>query len=132
MKKKYIFIILLFIQLHCRIIIPFKYISEKNSGIQNPKEIMTSYMSEKIYITIELGTPRQEIQIPIKFNENILYIMNSASSKSNSITSKIFDDSKSTTFKTLSEDLEYDYEFDFNIYQNCSDIFYFLEDIIII
>lgn len=129
MFKKYIFIFLLFIQLHCRIIIPFKYISEKNTGIQNPKEIMTSYMSQKIYINIELGTPKQEIQIPIKFNENILYIVNYASSKSNSITSKVFDDSKSTTFKILSEDMEYDYEFDFNIFQNSSDIFYFLEDI---
>ena len=127
-SKIYLINYFLFISINCRVIIPFKYIQEKPSDIPIPKEIMSSYMNEKIYIKLELGSPKQEIRIPIQFHENIIYIFNFASLKSNEKTNKIFDDSKSVTFKTISEDMEYDYEYGFNTYQNCSDIFYFLKD----
>jgi hypothetical protein len=128
MTKKCIFIFLLFIKFNCRIIIPFKYLPIKNYNLETPKEIMSKYISEKIYINLEIGSPKQEVQIPIKFDENILYIQNNA--KNNNITSKKFDDSKSNTFKTISESVESDYEhdLDFNMFHNCSDIFYFLEN----
>ena len=119
---------LLLISINCRIIIPFKYLKEKTSEINTPKEIMTAYMNEKIYIKLELGSPKQEIQIPLAFNEDILYILNKESSNLNNITNKKYDNTKSSTFKTLSEDMEFDYNYNFNMYQYCSDIFYFLKD----
>ena len=131
MIKECIFFFLLFININSRIIIPFKYIPTKQSNLQIPKEIMTKYMSESIYINIEIGSPKQEIQIPIKFDENILYIQDYSIIKDNKITNKIFDNTKSNTFKTISESIEQDseHDFDFFMFQNCSDIFYFLENI---
>ena len=116
------------IYMDCRVIIPFKYLQEKKLEIQTPKEIMSVFMNQKIYINIELGSPKQEIQIPIKFKENLLYILNEASSKGNSISNKIYAQTKSSSFKFISEDMEYDYNSDFNMFQRCSEIFYFLED----
>ena len=123
---KIILITYYIIYLDCRVIIPFKYLQEKKLEMQTPKEIMNVFMNQKIYINIELGSPKQEIQIPIKFKENILYILNGASF--NTITKKVYDQTKSSSFKTISVDMEYDYNFDFNMYQRCSEIFYFLED----
>ena len=116
------------IYINCRVIIPFKYLEEKKLEMQTPKDIMTVFMNQKIYLNIELGTPKQEIQIPLKFNEHILYILNKQCSKDNSITNLVYDETKSSSFKTISEELEYGTDFDFNLYQYCTDIFYFLED----
>jgi len=99
------------------VIIPFKYIQEKVSDLPTPKEVMTSYMSQKIYINIEIGTPKQQIQMPIQFNDNILYIL----------TGGKYDSAKSSTFKQISEDMEYTYNHGFTIFTNCSDTFYFLK-----
>ena len=112
----------------CRVIIPFKYLQEKKLEIETPKDIMSVFMNQKIYISIELGSPKQVVQIPIQFKENILYILNEANSKGNPITKKIYEYTKSSSIKTFSNDMEFDYNFDFNIYQSCSEIFYFLED----
>ena len=119
---------IIFLPINCRVIIPFKYLKEKCPDIPTPKEILSSYINEKIYITIELGTPKQELQIPLKFNENLIYILNHDNSFFNNITNKIFDDSKSSTFKRISEDMEYDYEYGYNMYQMCSDNFHFLKN----
>ena len=108
---------ILFININCRVIIPFKYIQEKVSDLPTPKEVMTSYMSQKIYINIEIGTPKQQIQMPIQFNDNILYIL----------TGGKYDSAKSSTFKQISEDMEYTYNHGFTIFTNCSDTFYFLK-----
>ena len=131
MIKKCIFFFLLLFNINSRIIIPFKYIPIKQSNLQTPKEIMTTYMNEKIYINLEIGSPKQEIQIPIKFDENILYILDYSHIKNNNITNGVFDESKSITFRTISESMEQDFEhdFDFNMFHNCSDIFYFLENV---
>lgn len=123
-----IFLINYIISINCRVIIPFKYLQEKFSDIPTPKEIISSYMNEKIYITIELGSPKQEVQIPLTFNENMIYILNQKSSVYNNITNKLFDNSKSTSFKRISEDMEYDYEYGYSIYQMCSDNFHFLKN----
>ena len=108
---------ILFNNINCRVIIPFKYIQEKVSDLPTPKEVMTSYMSQKIYINIEIGTPKQQIQMPIQFNDNILYIL----------TGGKYDSAKSSTFKQISEDMEYTYNHGFTIFTNCSDTFYFLK-----
>ena len=119
---------IIFLPINCRVIIPFKYLQEKPSVIPTPKEILSSYMNEKIYITIELGSPKQEVQIPLRFNENMIYILNQENSINNNITNKIYDDSKSKTFKRISEDMEYDYEYGYSMYQMCSDNIYFLKN----
>ena len=119
---------IIFIQLKCTVIIPFKYLHEKESNGVTPREIMSEFMSENIYVALELGSPRQEIHIPIQFNENIFSILNEASAFPNLITNKIYNDTKSTTFKSISKELEYDYGTDFSIFKNCTDVFYFLKD----
>ena len=127
-SKIFLIYYLLFIAINCRVIIPFKYLKEQTSNLQTPKEIMTVYMNEKIYINLELGTPKQEIQIPLTFKEDIIYILNKESSKINSITDEKYENEKSSTFKTISEDMEYDYNYNFNLFQYCTEIFYFLEN----
>ena len=57
----------LFASLECKIVIPFKYIPDKSDSIQTPKEIMNYYLKEKINLILEIGTPKQEAQIPIGF-----------------------------------------------------------------
>ena len=89
---------------------------------------MTSFMNDNIYVTLGLGTPKQEIHLPIKFDENLFCILNEGSTLNNLITNKVYNDTKSKSFKKISKDLEYDYGYDYNIFQNCTDIFYFLKN----
>jgi hypothetical protein len=109
-----------------RVIIPFRYISEKKISIPTPEEIILSYMNEKIYITLEVGTPKQQIEIPLKFDDNIFYIITKSNSNNNTISEKIFKDKESSTFKLISTANEYNYEY--TVYNNCSDKFYFLKN----
>ena len=117
----------LFASLECKIVIPFKYIPDKSDSIQTPKEIMNYYLKEKINLILEIGTPKQEAQIPIGFTVSDFYIVDKDHLREDSIKNKIFDNTKSSSFNFLSTDIEYFYNDDYSMYQDSSDILHFLK-----
>ena len=122
-----IYYLCLLTYLPCKIVIPFKYISgvTQNQNNKTPKDIMLYYLKEKINLKLEIGTPKQQVQIPISFSDSDFYIVDNAKLKEPSIKNKIFDNTKSETFTILSTDMEYFYNDDYSMYQDSSDIFYF-------
>ena len=70
-----IYNIFLLVPLLCEIAIPFKYIEDDSQSINTPKEIMSYYMNQKINIKLEIGTPKQEIEIPLGFSSSDFYIV---------------------------------------------------------
>jgi hypothetical protein len=119
----------LLISINGKVIIPFKYISEKTQSVQTPKEIMDHYLKEKINLNLEIGTPKQEVQIPISFITSDIYIVEKDHLRENSINNKIFDNKKSSSLNILSTDIEYCYSDDYSMYQDSNDIFHFMKDI---
>ena len=112
-----------------KVVIPFKYIPEKAQSGQTPKEILEHYMKEKINLNLEIGTPKQEVQIPLSFEVSDFYIVDKEHLRESSINNKIFDNKKSSSFNILSTDIEYFYNDDYSMYQDSNDIFHFMKDI---
>ena len=120
--------ICLFLTIFGKTIIPFKYIPEKTQSMNTPKEIMIYYMKQKININLGIGTPKQEMQIPLGFMESDFYIVDNTHLREPSIEHKIFDSKKSSSFSIISEDIEYLYNEDYSMYQESTDICYFLKE----
>ena len=119
----------LFTFFQSKVIIPFKYISSENPNVQSPKEIMNYYLKEKININLEIGSPKQEAQIPLGFIDSDFYIVEKPHLRDPSIKNKIFDNSKSSSFNKMTEEIEYSYAGDYSMYQDSSDIFHFYKDL---
>ena len=124
-----IYYLCLFTYLQCKVIIPFKYISSEKSNGQTPKEIMNYYLKEKINLNLEIGSPKQEIQIPLGFTESDIYLVDNEHLREPSIKNKIFDNKKSSSFNFVSSDIEYAYNEEYSMYQDSSDIFHFYKDL---
>ena len=84
-KVKYLKIILivstLFLsKINCNLIIPLKFIQidKINETNPTPSSIMRSIIYRETYAEIELGTPKQLIQIPLTFYSNDFYIADNA------------------------------------------------------
>ena len=68
-----------FLLADCYLILPLKYYPlYKNNNSTEPEEMMQAFVSTKIYAEIDIGTPRQKIEIPLDFNSNDFYIADSA------------------------------------------------------
>ena len=123
-----IYYLCLFTYYQSKVVIPFKYIPIETPNIQTPKEIMNYYLKEKINLILDIGTPKQEIEIPLGFSESDFYIVEKIKLKEPSIKNKIFDNTQSSTFKLISNDIEYFYNDDYSMYQDSSDTFYFFKN----
>ena len=124
-----IYYLCLFTYLQCKVIIPFKYISSEKSNGQTPKEIMNYYLKEKINLNLEIGSPKQEIQIPLGFTESDIYLVDNEHLREPSIKNKIFDNKKSSSFNFVTSDIEYAYIEENSMYQDSSDIFHLSKDL---
>ena len=113
-----IYYLCLFSYLSCKIIIPFKYISSGNLGDGSPQEIMNYYVKERININLEIGTPKQETEIPLDFIESDIYIVDKKSLREPKIKNKIFENEKSSSFNILSKDFEYFDNNDYSMFQS--------------
>ena len=69
--------------LFCYIIIPIKYISINELIENNPSNIINNILKKNLYGIIEIGSPKQTVDIRIEFDSNDFYI-----SKNNSIIHK--------------------------------------------
>ena len=124
-----IYYLCLFSYLSCKIIIPFKYIWSGNLGDGSPQEIMNYYVKERININLEIGTPKQETEIPLDFIESDIYIVDKKSLREPKIKNKIFENEKSSSFNILSKDFEYFDNNDYSMFQSAKDIFHFSKDL---
>ena len=123
-----IYNIFLLVPLLCEIAIPFKYIEDDSQSINTPKEIMSYYMNQKINIKLEIGTPKQEIEIPLGFSSSDFYIVDKTHLRTNTIKNKLFDNKKSSSFKIVDEsNVEYYFNDDYSTYQDGYDTLYFLK-----
>ena len=124
-----IYYIFLIIPLFCKVVIPFKYIQEQSQNVNTPKEIISAFLKQKINIKLEIGTPKQEIEIPLGFSSSDFYIVDKEYLKEYSIKNKIYDKSHSSSFNLVSGNaIEYNYNDDYSMYQNGYDVFRFLKE----
>jgi hypothetical protein len=87
---------------------------------------MTNIIFQKVYANIKIGTPPQDVQIPLIFDSNEFYILDNPkvdydSNKFNEL--KFYDAKKSSTFFNIDDEIYSGYSFDVGFY--AQDIFYF-------
>jgi len=124
-----IYYIFFLLPIFCTIVIPIKYVEDSSQSVNTPREIMTYYMKQKINIKLEIGTPKQEIEIPLGFSVSDFYIVDKTHLRTSTIKNKLFDDKKSSSFNIISGDnLEYYFNDDYSTYQDGYDTLYFLNE----
>jgi len=124
-----IYYIFFLLPIFCTIVIPIKYVEDSSQSVNTPREIMTYYMKQKINIKLEIGTPKQEIEIPLGFSVSDFYILDKTHLRTSTIKNKLFDDKKSSSFNIISGDnLEYYFNDDYSTYQDGYDTLYFLNE----
>lgn len=71
----YSFILLVLLNsVNCYIIIPLKYISIKKFNETTPSDIIKSIIGQNLFGIIEIGTPKQKVDVLIEFDTNNFYI----------------------------------------------------------
>ena len=70
----FIFNILQFIFIDCHLVLSLKYLPVYKSNYSTPIEIMRSIVITKLYANIEIGTPKQIVEIPLDFKSSDFYI----------------------------------------------------------
>ena len=70
----FIIYILQFIFIDCHLVLSLKYLPVYKSNYSTPAEIMRSIVITKLYANIEIGTPKQIIEIPLDFKSSDFYI----------------------------------------------------------
>ena len=68
-----LFIMLLF-EVNCQLKIPFKHYPVYKYDNSTPSTIMKGIIYMKLYTSVELGTPKQSVQLPLQFYSNDFYI----------------------------------------------------------
>ena len=116
----------LFFQTSCYLIIPLTYFPVYKYNNSSPTEIITNIIFQKVYANIKMGTPSQDVQIPLSFDSNEFYISDNPkadydSNKFNEL--KFYDAKKSSTFFNIGDEIYSGYSFDIGFYSQ--DIFYF-------
>ena len=124
---KYIFLILFFNYAFCYLIIPLKYLPIYKNTSSTQNEIYNSIINIKLYAELGIGSPKQNIEIPIDFTSNDFYISDNPIeyfNKNNNIYSniKFFDSSKSISLISL-EDIYLDGN-NFYLGEYSQDVFY--------
>ena len=105
---KYIFLILFFNYAFCYLIIPLKYLPIYKNKSSTQNEIYNSIINIKLYTELGIGTPIQNIEIPLDFYSNDFYISDNPKdhfNKSSNLFSniKFFRSSKSISLYSLED-----------------------------
>ena len=114
--------------MQCYIKIPIKYYPYKIFNETNPSNTIHNILVQRLYATIELGSPKQVIQIPIEFETNDFYISKSET-KINDEKYKMFklehfEEKSSNSLEYLDEEDVY-YGVNFLLGTRAKDYFYF-------
>lgn len=124
----YLFILLNITQ--CYIKIPLKYYPEKIYNETSPSNTMDNLVFQKLYSTLEIGSPKQSIQIPVQFETSDFYISKREDIindyKLQSLKIKLYNDQTSKSIKVLENqgDNIY-YGVNFLLAAKVKDLFYF-------
>ena len=78
LKDIFLLNILFLTSTNCNLTIPLKFIPVYKVNDTSPSTIMRNIVYAKAYAEIEIGTPKQLIQIPLSFNSNDFYISDNA------------------------------------------------------
>ena len=128
--KMIIIIYLLLALSNCYLILPLNFMPVYKNEENTPSLIMRNLVYTKVYANLEVGTPKESIQIPIEFESNDFYISENAREKFLKYPDK-WDEIKffnSTNSKTCEKVEEEEYDGDnFDKSQYYKDIFYFNE-----
>ena len=62
--------IFLFSKVDCELRIPLTYFPKHKYNDSTPLTIMENIINQRVYANINIGTPKQEIQIPLLFDTN--------------------------------------------------------------
>ena len=124
---KYILQFLFLYNVFCYLEIPIKYLPIYQSINSNPQDIYNSIINTKLYAELEIGTPKQNIEIPLDFCTNDFYI--SEPKEYFNINNKLFSEIKFyNSSKSISlfpiEDIYLDGN-NFYLGEYSQDIFYF-------
>ena len=131
MKFKLLLFFLCFQLNFCYIMIPLKYLPIYKNINYSHSEIYNSIINTKLYAEIEIGIPKQNLEIPLDFNSNDFYISDIhfknfySNDKYFSDIKKFYNSSKSISFFSL-EDIYLDGN-NFYLGEYSKDIFYFNE-----
>ena len=124
----YLFFLLSITQ--CYVKIPLKYYPEKIHNETSPSNTMDNLVFQKLYSTLEIGSPKQLIQIPVTFETSDFYISKNEDIVNDyqlqSLKIKLYNDKTSNSLKVLEDqgDNIY-YGVNFFLATKVKDIFYF-------
>lgn len=128
---KIFFINLLYLitSINCYIKLPVKYYPVKIFNETNPSNTMHNLVIQRLYATMELGTPKQTIQIPIEFETSDFYISKYDTKiydqKYNLFKFNHFNEKSSNTISYIETDDNLYYGVNFFIASTAKDYFYF-------
>lgn len=127
MKILFILNLYFFISINSHLIIPLKYYPLYKYNYTNPTEVMQTIVSSKLYAIIEVGSPKQKIEIPLDFVANEFFISDEPKSefeKTNLFSNlKFYSKEESNSFIS-NDDMGYDGDkFDYS--ELCKESFYF-------
>ena len=126
--KTFFLYFVIFSMIQCYVKIPIKYYPTKIFNITNPSNIMHNIIIQRLYATLEIGNPRQKIQIPIEFNTNDFYLSKSKETSPSIIDTTFnityFKNEDSNSLKHV-EDEEIYYGVNFLVGSREKDFFYF-------
>ena len=127
-SKLYMYFLLIPSIIYCYVKIPVKYYPYQIFNETNPSNTIHNILIQKLYATIELGSPKQTIQIPIEFETNDFYISKYETlvhdDKYNLFKLEHFNEESSTSIEYLDEQEIY-YGVNFFLATKSKDFFYF-------
>ena len=125
-KRIYFIILFSFLyEINCFIKIPIKYYPDKIRNNSNVKDVILNILDLSIYGLLEMGTPKQIINIPIRFLSNTFFLPQKSSYYySINPSLNLYEDNNSTTFSIVNDVEFYEGE-NFQEALYVKDVFYF-------
>ena len=129
-KILFLYLFFLLSVTQCYVKIPLKYYPEKIHNETSPSNTMDNLVFQKLYSTLEIGSPKQLIQIPVTFETSDFYISKNEDIVNDyqlqSLKIKLYNDKTSNSLKVLEDqgDNIY-YGVNFFLATKVKDIFYF-------
>ena len=123
---KIILFYILFVAYNCQLKIPLTFFPIYSINLTTPSNIIQYYIEQKVYANLEIGNPKQIVQIPLEYETNDFYIIdcsvfNNDTKKFSGF--KLYDSSKSNDHIETDEDFKNGYNFELATYD--IDTFYF-------
>ena len=124
--KQYFLINIVLLLYNSQIKIPLTFFPVYSINFTTPANIIQYYIEQRAYANFEIGSPKQTVQIPLKFDSNDFYIIDNDILHNDTTRFsgfKLYDSSKSSNYMIIEEDFRNGYDFD--LAQYAMDTFYF-------